>query len=179
MNEINLLPPELRQDLPLDWKELLPFVLVCGLITLALTICLVFWGLNLLLAKQSAGLDYQLVQLQPKIKQAEVVQANILKLENQKKQMKTILENRKNWSRILGNINDILPQDVWLTSLKVNEEGKLLLKGTVQELTSVGILVFELNKLPYFTKAELVKAETLTGIITFEVTAELEKGSEN
>lgn len=173
MNGINLLPTELRQDLPLDWRGILPYVLVGGLIILAFSICLVFWGFNLILAKQSAGLDYHLVQIQPKTKQAEVLQNNIVKLENQKKQLRTILENRKEWSRILGEINNILPQDVWFISLEVTEEGKLLLQGMAQDLISVGILVFELNKLSYFTKCELVKAETLAQTITFEISADL------
>lgn len=179
MNEINLLPLELRQDLPLDWKKFWPFILLGVLITLIITLCLIFSGLNLYLAKQNSRLDYQLIQLQSQSKQAERIQANIVKLETQKKHIETILEKRKNWSTILGSINDILPHDIWLTSLEVTEEEKLLFNGTAQELTSVGMLVLELGNIPYFTDIELIKAEALGDTIVIQVSAHLQKGSDN
>lgn len=177
---INLLPVELRQDLPVDWQRLLPKVAIIAVVTAVISAYLFFLGFSFTLKVQEQKLDRQLVTLEPRMKEAREAQHSIAALEKQKMQLEEILRKRTEWSKILWEINDILPQNTWLTSLSVDGEGKLVLQGKSLDLTALGVFVHELNRLPYFTAAKLTQAESgtegETAVINFQIVAAVGKG---
>ncbi|HBI27606.1 MAG TPA: hypothetical protein DDY25_07765, partial [Peptococcaceae bacterium] len=49
----------------------------------------------------------------------------------------------------------------------------MIMKGCTEELSAVGILILELNKLPYFQTVTLDQVTTESEVMTFQITATL------
>lgn len=172
---------------------------------LALTILAVALGPYAFLKWRLNNDQKELAQLQQKYKdvkiQVDLVRGLIDKrerLQSESKELRVVLGERKTWPRMLEDIEMIVPEDLWFTSLELKylepqpqqtetgnaRSGKssgeektevpkeppnlAVLKGKSNSLEHIGRFIYKLNGLTYFSRVQL------DGIIRDEKTGTLE-----
>lgn len=125
---------------------------------------------NATLVQQTTGLDGQ-------IKAARKLEEEKNRLQSQIEIIKKLSKERLNNVRALSAIQDVIPQKVWLTSLKFEKE-KVELKGLSQDRTEVTDFTNALDRSIYFQDVDLKYIQQELGkegnLQKFEATAKLE-----
>ncbi|MCF6097174.1 PilN domain-containing protein [Thermovorax subterraneus] len=138
MHEINLLPEELRRSR----KKLFNLQLPSVLLGTAFFILLSF-HLFLLINSQFLGKKLENVKREIEFYEArekEVVRQQELwqNLQKKKEEVKKVAESRIFWSKFLIEVEEVLPQDVWLKSIEVGPENKLKVVGVSSSFKRIG-----------------------------------------
>ncbi|MBX9769119.1 MAG: PilN domain-containing protein [Bdellovibrionales bacterium] len=125
---------------------------------------------NAKLVQETEGLD-------PQIKAARKLEEEKNRLQSQIEIIKKLSKERLNNVRALSAIQDVIPQKVWLTSLKFEKE-KVELKGLSQDRTEVTDFTNALDTSIYFQDVDLKYIQQEMGkegsLQKFEATAKLE-----
>ncbi|GAW94140.1 PilN domain-containing protein [Calderihabitans maritimus] len=181
MDTINLLPAELRRRQEIDWKRVgwlagiavLLFVLVSAYLVFLLT-----WWSN---ERQLKRLELELDGLRPKVLQVQKMQQEIKDLEEKVASLEEILKNRIQWNRLLSEINERMPEDLWITEMTADEKGVIIIKGKASSLTSVGVFIFQLKQIPYFNYVGLVSGEekAAEAVVEYEISVRLAERRSN
>lgn len=180
MTSINLLPLELRQDLPINWPKLWPRIILLGLILILLFLYIVFYISFFAIYMQTSKLDKELIELQPQTRKALEIKREILSLKEQIDTLNSLNVKQTAWNKLLWALNDHVPQDLWLISFKNSSGQEVILKGQSLNFDSIGLFLNEINQLPFFS--EVILTQTDTVLITeqivynFEFRAKLTEG---
>jgi Tfp pilus assembly protein PilN len=125
---------------------------------------------NAALIQETAGLD-------PQIKAAKKLEEEKNRLQSQVDTIKKLSKERLNNVRALSALQDVIPQKVWLTSLKFEKE-KVELKGLSQDRTEVTEFTNALDNSIYFQDVDLKYIQQEMGkdgsLQRFEASAKLE-----
>ena len=83
------------------------------------------------------------------------------KLKERSKQVEQIINARTNPKQILEKIARSIPEDIWLKTLKIDKDSKILIEGSAGTYTSIGEFVQRANESTYFGKTlSLVSSKT-------------------
>jgi Tfp pilus assembly protein PilN len=103
------------------------------------------------------------------------------------KLLQQVQQSQKDWGQVLQDLSDVIPNDVWLTSVasrREQEEQKLIIGGSALSQAAVGNFMLNLKAarwcgLPALGYTQTVRLQG-TPVVNFEVTVPLQKpiGSE-
>lgn len=89
----------------------------------------------------------------------------------------TALSQRIAWDRVLREFSLVLPNDVWVTSLNLNDPGAgtstngLLLQGSTYSYEGVARLLSRLSLVPDLTGVTLTSSSRAENLVTFSISA--------
>lgn len=177
MYRINLLPPELRQDTPVDVRSVVRQAMVMTVIVLVVMGLLAFWWLVQGKEREAASLQQRAKQLQQQVLQVQQLQKQRDQRRQQVASLEELVAQQLPWSQLLRDINDSLPQDTWFTRLTTGQDHTLIIQGMAGSLTSVGVLMYQLQQLEHISQVSLRQAEEEqngdVAVIRFELLARL------
>ncbi|HEB13275.1 MAG TPA: hypothetical protein ENI11_06325 [Actinobacteria bacterium] len=126
---INLLPKEVLEK----WKseQQLAFMLL-GVVVMVILLISVY-GFNFVRIIQEQT-DLEIIKAENSRVQVEIAKIGDFEkvrslVEQRQNLINTITSKKYSWSRLLNNISLIVPNEIWLTRLEVEEEGKLSFSG--------------------------------------------------
>jgi len=169
---INLLPPHLRQEEEkFPWKAaLLTFALgwLCAFL-------LVFgWG-------QVRFLEQRLELSQPAKEQAQLVLGQLAaaekRLESVSRAQRSLWAHQRSseaFGELLSQLRWHVPEDMWFTSLEINETGRFLLTGRVFSLAGLSSFLMELRQLPQLQEPVLQSTTRKDAYYEFQIEAKAE-----
>lgn len=182
MRNINLLPPELRKNMLEDTKSSLKRILIGVLVGLVIMSYLGFVAWMKFSEKILQDLEAELNVLQTQVLQANRLNTENTNLENTIATFRSIQQDRTKWAVIFNDINDRLPENVWITDFAYDQNHMIQIKGVAENVAVVGFFLYQLNQLPHFSGFSLVKAtETFVGNkpqTEFSLVGTLAKGRE-
>jgi Tfp pilus assembly protein PilN len=180
---INLLPMELRKDLPIEWSKLLPKLILLGLISFILIFSLGFFIAVYALNLRASNIEAELMDLQPKTKQAVELKKEANTITEQLTALKKLEEKQTSWNNLLWDINDCIPLDLWLVSFRVGPEQIITINGQSLEFNSIGLFLNQLEQSKFLRETQLLRAETVDigdeSVYSFEFQAKLDEGRGN
>ncbi|MCK4437113.1 hypothetical protein KAU86_04125 [bacterium] len=122
MIEINLLPVSLREKRKRVELPPTTFLLVGGgVLTLLLLACLVFATSTHLKRRNLQKAEEQLRSLQPESDRIAQLKKEKQKLGKKMAIIEQLVDNRVLWARKLNELSNIIPRQVWITSIFVEE----------------------------------------------------------
>ncbi len=181
MAQINLLPEELRPQPLLSNRKLIAW-LAAG-ITLFLLITggtWWFWHINSL-EDRLIELQNQRQSLKNTLTRVVTLEKDLARRREELKQLQGIANHRLRWARLLTDIGENFPRKVWLESLAATGNNTVIIRGKGASLADVGVLVHQLEVLPYFDTVVLNSVRQPDGEpdrVSFQITARLVRGSE-
>ncbi|AGB40497.1 Tfp pilus assembly protein PilN [Halobacteroides halobius DSM 5150] len=168
---INLLPAELkrkRKRLKLKRYLILLAVILISLLT----------GINFYLQALIIDTQDDLVKVEEQVRKlkfkADKLEAKVQVLKQQ--QIISQLSNKLSYTRVVKDLNIIIPPGVWLTGFIINQ-GKLLVigEGTNQQIINT---IERLAKYPYFKQVNLVSTKEEEEGFQFQVSGRLGYGAQ-
>lgn len=178
---INLLPPELRNSTTKNQIDLMKVLLVLIGVSVLAGYTL-FFGWIKFSEYRSVRLERQLTSILPEKSEAETFQKESKRLEQEIVELTNITKEKKRWSPFLADINNRLPQDIWITNFTCDQEKNFQLQGLAGNLSTIGVFLYELNELPYFQELRLVRSKEIkvgTAILVdYVLVGKLAEGSE-
>lgn len=119
MYNINLLPRELRPGNKINRQRLVVKII---LIFLAVSLTGAYCGFTYRLhslQNEVANANEQLVKMRPQVNKALALKQERKRITATVNELQKLLDRRKTWSHVLSDINDILPEDVWLKGINI------------------------------------------------------------
>lgn len=117
--KVNLLPPKLQREEIVDVRRLL---IITG-VTLLIAVILGSYGVFIIsfynAKNELSAAKAQLATLNPVAARVEKMRAERVQLEQTIDEYNLILKSQKQWSDLLGDINRIMPVDLWLVGLEI------------------------------------------------------------
>ena len=103
--------------------------------------------------------------------QVEAYKSQVMKLQSRSTQVDEILKNRTNPKKILEKIARSIPEDVWFTSLSINEKHEISIQGGSYTPRAIGEFITNINDSPYLGGSitpvnQENKKEDLDGVLT-------------
>ncbi len=192
--KVNLLPPKLRREGIIDVRRLI----MISLTTLLVAAILVGYGIFLLLFfNQKSELEttrQQLASLTPIVNRVQEIKKERKELEAALQEYTILLQKQIIWSDLFFALNNVTPDDLWLTELETafsQEEQKsgpeggkpevlarpdiMNFKGLSCSVPSIGLFMNNLSQLPYFKEVKLVKLNKENEGISFQITTLLKE----
>jgi Tfp pilus assembly protein PilN len=157
---INLLPKELRDNTTKDQVDLMKLLLVLIGVTVFAGYTL-FFGWIKFAEYRAVRLERQLTAIMPEKVEAENLQKENKLMEQEIIELTNIMQEKKRWSPFLTDINNRLPQDMWITDISCDQEKNFYMQGLADNLSTVGLFLFELNELSYFQELRLVRSKEI------------------
>jgi len=179
MIEVNLLPPELLKRKEI--KYFIIFVSTCGLLTILVCFFLSFgvkdevnMAQKRLISVQEKSREQQSV-----IKELEEWKRKKADLESRFKAMTNLVIRRSSGPRILYEMSRCLPENIWLTGLIKDIQGKeeiITIQGSsLSQAVDIARFMENLNNSSLFKEINLssISREETTGIAKFKITCKL------
>lgn len=186
MRAVNLLPKDIRRSEQKP-RNIVPIVGVVGVVLVTALIAAMFLSKSSAVAQQQLQLDLAQEELasipppppveaaQPELRSAQSARLSALS---------GALARRVSWDRVLRQFSQVLPSDVWLTSLSASAPGAatttgggFVLHGFSYSHESVARLLARLSVVPTLTNVRLqnsVKTNTNgRDIVEFSVSADV------
>lgn len=130
---VNLLPAELQPGPVLEPKRLLLISLATLTAGGLITAC-VFWGINFHRMRiELAAVKRQVPKFQETVARLEELKKQRQELEAASGELERLLQQRHTWSRMLLDLNKVVPREVWLTALRLQAAGNV--SGAGQNVT--------------------------------------------
>lgn len=180
MANINLLPVEIRKDLPIDWPKLLPKLILLGLIIILIIFSLFFAIFVYSLKLNISKFDTELIHLQPQVAHALELKNEISQLQEQVATLESLEQKQSTWNELLWDINERIPLDLWLINFSADSDQTLTIVGQSLSFNSIGLFINQLNQSSYLSEVQLLGIETVSiaehTVYNFELQARLSEG---
>lgn len=200
--KVNLLPPGLQREGIVDVHRLIRLIALT--LSLAFLLggyayfLFSFWSTK----NELAAVRQELTALQPVISRVEDVREKRIIAEATYQEYSALLERHQTWAGLLSDLlhdfNNVAPVDLWLLELEIypdpeasgeESEGKedrgrpdqfarancIRIKGSSRTVSSVGVFIKNLNRLPYLRNVALKKIAAADDALNFEITAGLKE----
>ncbi len=187
---VNLLPQQLQRDGTVDIRRL-AVVAGSALPMAVLLVCYIIFLINFGAVKNDlAETKAQLSSLAPAVAQVEGMIKDRAAMEEAIGEFDGILKDHMSWSGLMHELGGIAPVDLWLNGLEIfnklaqtspgSEQSEpdpyarpnlVSFRGIARTLPSVGIFIRNLNGLPYFKEVKLVKVNSVSEGMEFEIIA--------
>lgn len=130
---INLLPAELQPGPVLEPKRLL-LISLATLTAGGLVTACVFWGINFHHMRiELAAVKRQVPKLQETVARLEELKKQRQELEAASGELERLIQQRHTWSKMLLDLNKVVPREIWLTALRLQAAGNV--SGAGQNVT--------------------------------------------
>lgn len=179
MYEINLLPEELRRS----GRKLLNVKTPGVILGTAFFILLSFY---LFLLINSHFLERTLESVKREVESYEIKEKEVIReqellesLQKKKEEVRKVAQGRIFWSKFLIEIEDALPQDVWIKSIEIGPENKLKMVGISSSFERIGDFYVALKDVSLLRNVYLEsvqergKDESGKPVLEFTVTADI------
>ncbi len=200
--KVNLLPPGLQREGIVDVHRLVRLIALT--LSLAFLLggygyfLFSFWSAK----NELAAVRQELTALRPVLSRVEDVREKRIAAEAAYQEYSTLLDRHQTWAGLLSDLfhdlNNIAPVDLWLLELEIypapeaageeseKKEGRgkpdqfaransISIKGSSRTVSSVGVFIKNLNRLPYLQNVALKKIAALDDAFNFEITAGLKE----
>lgn len=205
--KVNLLPPELQREGVIDFKRLVKVSVITVLIMFVLGGYAAFLIKSAVTRSELDSSRQELERLQVIVAKVEALKKERQRNEMVAEGLHKLISERGIWSNKLDDLNYSLPVDMWLTEfnlLKAQVPGEpskvaakpagqqavagqqpssipkpdtLVLKGVSRSVPSIGVFIYYLNQLPYFSKVTLNEIkESDNGLMSYMITLTLKEG---
>ncbi|MEO5359009.1 MAG: PilN domain-containing protein [Nitrospirota bacterium] len=165
MIKINLLPSDGKAKKRKKPPTAIPFLYLAVVLVLILSLGAagVFYKMlsNKLdmMQKEKAEKTKQIEALRKKIKEVETLEAKIKSINDNKKVIEQLKNNQSTPVKVLDEISKLLPDNVWLIKMSINEQD-LSLSGTAEKNDDVVSFVNNLKSSKLFTNVYLNKSQS-------------------
>jgi len=146
MLKINLLPPELRKKRKRSrvvvFELTQTFLILIIVFEIALFLSF-FLFVNMKVANKQQDLKSvrsELERLQAQVKDVKKLEDDAKKLENRLKIINDLMFSRMQWSKKLNELSNLIPENIWLTSLSLGQQGAVSSGGGVSVTKNVLVL---------------------------------------
>lgn len=170
--DINLLPPK-KGALTREERNL-----ALGLIFFILLLVLLYSGLNTMVLFTQSQLNQVQGELQvyaPLEKQIKNLESLERQLKNQESYLGQLLRKLNNWYVFLSDFARYVPTKVALSSLSVDKEGKVLLKGVAPTILDISRFFFSLKKWELLETVTINSVSPGENIWNFEISGATRK----
>jgi len=110
----------------------------------------IFFQVCLIFVSKIYYADSYLKQLKEKYKERIEEADSIRFLSAKTSSVRAYLVGKHDTVQILGRLYDLLPDEIHLTGIKIDEAGKIFLKGTSESMSGVFAFVTELENDPFY-----------------------------
>lgn len=120
-----------------------------------------WWYLNLTindLNSQKTSVQRKLKDFQALIVEEERIREDRDYLKEKLSYIRSLYNNQAQWTYFLDTFKDNIPEDVWVQSMKVTEEGQLELEGGTYSYSAVGHFIIRLEAMPQLNSVALSQA---------------------
>ena len=162
MASINLLPEEMRKDIPAEWLTVGFKLVFPGFFFLIAGFCLTFTISIYVLKIQIAKLDTELMNLSPQTVHAIELEKEISQIEEQIAALQNLEAKQSFWHELLRDISGRTPLNLWLTGFSVSSDLAITINGQSLDFKSVSLFLNQLNQSSFLTGAQLIKIEAIT-----------------
>lgn len=192
MKRINLIPAEAKKITPKRWLK--TYLLKSRALRLVTVGVIIFVFMNLWQATSFLRYKFSIIQgrknitkLQEKLtqsqntyalikRQKQEIEKEIKRIEEKFKILQQAEQGRLAWAEVLAHLSDLVPQDLWLNKVKLNNE-LITLIGTTFDNAIVSRFMARLDESDYFkeTSFNYTQKAKLTDkpVINFEVTTHI------
>lgn len=185
----NFLPPELQCT---GLHKI--YCLIAGAALLAvifLCSCWIFAGKCTNLKKELAAARKDIQDLAPAYRSVKDIQKEYTEAEELYREYTAIVSQKQELSEMLLDLNRIAPGGLWLVELEMGSQQQkadseadsakeisdkdIIMKGSTDDLSAVGIFLTELGKLPYFQELALDNVTLTSDGMSFQVSASIKE----
>lgn len=164
---INLLPEEIKKKRKREkyWQiGFFIFLFFLGILFLS-----IIYSQFLLIKEEEifAKKKEKLESLKPLVNEIKNLKAEKLALDRRERIINRIDSNLSH-SKILSDLNIILPKEVWIEEFRINDKG-VIIKARSLNNSQVIQSITRLEKYPYFNRMKLVKSDKREKIIDFNL----------
>jgi len=159
MIRINLLPRERVQRRPLGTPVLFVVVLAV-LLPLAIGASLWMEARNRAVERQVAEVNRQMDALRDQVRRVEDLRRQLELARRKSDLLKSLEAARVPWDAILEELRAVLPQDVWLTQIELQEAGAMTFNGYGLSYTSVARFMVSLEGSELFRNIDMLSSQT-------------------
>lgn len=115
--ELNLMPPKVVSDKKFRKKHPILLAAAYGLVFVLVVWCVYFFRLTQLGEERLNRVEQRVAELQAVERELRVPEDQIGAVEEQIDQVHELIDDRSRWIEVLDEINALLPEGVWLTSV--------------------------------------------------------------
>jgi len=175
MIRINLLPRERAQRRPLGTPVL--FAIVIGVL-LPVVVGTTLWlsARNAAVRAEVARVNQQIADIRPKVARVEELRRQVELARRKSDLLKSLEASRVPWDIILEELRVVLPQDVWLTQVEMQEAGNMTFNGYGLTYTSVARFMVSLEGSELFRNIDMLSSQTQTvgnrPVVSFSLTGQ-------
>ncbi|WP_420263584.1 PilN domain-containing protein [Candidatus Magnetominusculus dajiuhuensis] len=165
MIKINLLPSDGKAKRRKKPPAAIPILYAVIVLVLVLSLAGAGFGYKILsnklnmMQKEKAEKTKQLEALKNKTKDVEALEKKIKEIADNKKVIEQLIANQTTPVKVLDEISKLLPDNVWLTKMSINEQG-LSLSGTAEKNDDLVIFVNKLKNSKLFNNVYLSKSQS-------------------
>lgn len=171
MAEINLLPRKIRPRKSLEFPKRYVIIIVCFLILLAY-----FLHNKMTFQKHIKAydeLEIEISQIEKLVEEFSILETQENSLKSQIQSYSMLLRDHSSWGEKLNDISILVPENLWVTELHMEEEKFLMINGHALTLADIATFIAGLNDTPYYTSVRLhnaieEKRDALT-LLKFEI----------
>jgi len=175
MIRINLLPRERVQRRPLGTPVL--FVVILAVL-LPIVIGATLWmdARNRALERQVADVNQKISEIRPRVARVEELRRQLELARRKSDLLKNLEAARVPWDMILEELRTVLPQDVWLTQIELQDGGAMTFNGFGISYTSVARFMVSLEGSELFRNIDMLSSQTQTignrPVVNFSLTGQ-------
>ncbi|MEG6615874.1 PilN domain-containing protein [Peptococcaceae bacterium 1198_IL3148] len=190
MYKTNLLPRDLQPQ-PAINKQRLMRMLTVALLGCFIAGSYIFLVIDIHLKQQ------MLTSLRQEASTGELATKKLVQIQKERQQneevinkLQQIISNNINWHDLLNDVNQCLPTDTWFTAISLSTiEAKddelpnqlLVFNGNSTNLSSIGVFIYNLQQLTYFSGVYLDYAKELDSpatppLLTFKISVTFSGG---
>lgn len=153
--QINLVPKTREKE---QKKAQLSYILsLIGIAVIVVTViaCLVIFGMNVAKKSKVKSLEKNIGEARDKISDYSEIEENVSYLVAATAEAKAILESRKEWNKILDELQSLMPREAFLTEVSI-EGNKMVFKT---KTTSSGKVAEFINSLMSYEFERIIEEE--------------------
>lgn len=176
MIHINLLPRERPRRGPIA-SRFAAVVAVAAVLALMTVFYLYMTAENIGLRNQIADTTKGIEDLRPQVARVEVLKKQIEAARRKETVLKTLEASRVPWDTVFEEFRTIMPKDIWINQMLVDDDGSLVFNGFGLSYESVARLMVSLSSSKLFKDIDLTIAQKQTivssEVVNFSVTGRL------
>lgn len=156
--KINLLPPEIRKRRKME--QTVVFLILGFFVFLALLTTFTL-GLSFKASQEETklrGLEAKTAKFESQIKKYQVFRERKEEVNKHKEALAKAIRKEISWYKLLNEVSMIVPSEVWLEKIEVDEEG-ITFKGFTYQQPSVAKFMVRLSDLEYLSDLWLEESQ--------------------
>lgn len=177
MIRINLLPRAPRRRLP--GRQFLEIGLPLVVLGLAVVLSIVIFSQNAALQRDIASAEKEIADLQPTVARVLELDRQIAVLREKEKVIIALVNQQLPAASIMNEIRQLMPKDVWVTSMNVPEPSAITIDGLAMSYYAVAQFMDNLTAGQLFRSVDLTVTQldrvAVREVVRYSITARVQR----